>query len=157
MADRDRERDRPQPHQLQVHPQRYDPGAKSLMPKRGPTASQVIAVLTLLPVGGTLLLLSGLTLAGSVIGLLVTTPLFVIFSPVLVPAAVTIGLAVTGFFASGAFGLTGLTSMSWVFNYLRKATGSMMADMAGYVGKKTKEMGQEVQTKAHEVGKTGSR
>nr|AWA46068.1 high MW oleosin isoform 1 [Canarium ovatum] len=168
MADRDRERDRPQPHQLQVHPQqRYDAGVKALMPKRGPSASQVIAVITLLPVGGTLLLLAGLTFAGSVIGLLVTTPLFVLFSPVLVPAAITIGLAVTGFFASGAFGLTGLTSFSWVLNSFRETTGSVpemadqakrkMADMAGFMGQKTKEVGQEIQTKAHEVGKTGSR
>ena len=161
----DRERDRPQPHQLQVHPQhRYDAGPKSFMPKRGPSASQVLAVITLLPIGGTLLALSGLTLAGSVIGLLITTPLFIIFSPVIVPAAIVIGLAVTGFFTSGAFGLTGLTSFSWVLNSFRQTTGSemadqakrRMADVAGYVGQKTREVGQEIQTKAHEVGKTGA-
>ncbi|KAJ0111566.1 hypothetical protein Patl1_02814 [Pistacia atlantica] len=168
MAERDR--DRPQPHQLQVHPQhRYDhhgAGVKSLLPRRGPSASQVLAVVALLPVGGTLLALAGLTLAGSIIGLLVTTPLFIIFSPVIVPAAIAIGLAVAGFFTSGAFGLTGLTSFSWILNSFRQSTGSVpdmadqakrrMADMAGFVGQKTKEVGQEIQSKAHEVGKTGT-
>lgn len=170
MAERDRDRDRPHPHQVQVHPQhRYEhlgAGAKSLLPRRGPSASQVVAVVTLLPVAGTLLALAGLTLAGSLIGLLVTTPLFIIFSPVIVPAAIAIGLAMTGFFTSGAFGLTGLTSLSWILNSFRQSSGSVpemadqakrrMADMAGYVGQKTKEGGQEIQSKPPEVGKTGT-
>ncbi|XP_044503939.1 oleosin H1-like [Mangifera indica] len=170
MAERDRDRDRPHPHQVQVHPQhRYEhlgAGAKSLLPRRGPSASQVVAVVTLLPVAGTLLALAGLTLAGSLIGLLVTTPLFIIFSPVIVPAAIAIGLAMTGFFTSGAFGLTGLTSFSWILNSFRQSSGSVpemadqakrrMADMAGYVGQKTKEGGQEIQSKPPEVGKTGT-
>ncbi|KAJ4729282.1 Oleosin family protein [Melia azedarach] len=165
MADRDRV-DRPQPHQLQVHPQlRYDAGGKALMQQRGPSASKVLAVMALLPVGGTLLALAGITLAGTIIGLLVTTPLFIIFSPVIVPAAIVIGLAVTGFFTSGAFGLTALSSLSWVLSRLRQKTGSMpeMADqakrrvagMADFVGLKTKEVGQEIQKQAHEAGKTG--
>ncbi len=166
MADMYRDRDRPQPHQIQVHPQRggYDAGMKTLMPQRGPSTSQVIAVLALLPVGGTLLALAGITLAGTVIGLCIATPLFLVFSPVLLPAAITIGLAVAGFFTSGAFGLTALSSLSWVLNSFRQATGTVpeladeakrrMADMAGYVGQKTKDVGQEIQIKAHEAGKT---
>ncbi|KAA8548137.1 hypothetical protein F0562_004601 [Nyssa sinensis] len=145
MADR--------PHQLQVHPQhRYDAGVKSLIPQRGPSATQILAVITLLPVGGTLLCLSGITLVGTLIGLALTTPLFILFSPVLVPAAITICLAVTGFLASGAFGLTALTSLSWLFNWLRRAIAAMpeqfdqakrrMQDMAVQMGQKTKEMGQ---------------
>ncbi|CAA6673064.1 unnamed protein product [Spirodela intermedia] len=94
-------------------------GVKGLMPEKGPSASQVLAVATLLPIGGVLLALSGATLAGTVIGLAVTAPLFIIFSPVLVPAAIVVTLAVTGFLASGAFTLTGLSSISWLVNYLR--------------------------------------
>ena len=157
-------RDRQPAHQIQVHPRAYDPGMKTHMQQRGPSTSQVLAVLALLPVAGTLLALAGITLTGTVIGLCVATPLFIIFSPVLVPAAITIGLAVTGFFTSGAFGLSALSSLSWVLNSFRQATGTMpemadqakrrMADMAGYVGQKTKEVGQEIQSKAHEVGRT---
>ncbi|XP_022873709.1 oleosin 18.2 kDa-like [Olea europaea var. sylvestris] len=157
MADRDR----PQPHQVQVHTQsRYDQGGGMKFPQKGPSTSQVLAVVTLLPVGGTLLALAGLTLVGSLIGLAVTTPLFIIFSPVLVPAAILIGLAVTAFLTSGAFGLTGLSSLSWVVNSLRQVTGAMqeqldyakrqMADTATHVGQKTKETGQVIQPKAQE-------
>ncbi|XP_015897790.3 oleosin Ara h 10.0102 [Ziziphus jujuba] len=168
--------DRPQPHQIQVHPQhpyggvqhQYGgAGGKNVYSQqqhnRGPSTSQVLAVLTLLPVGGTLLALAGITLTGTIIGLAVTTPLFLIFSPVLVPAGLTIGLAVAAFLTSGAFGLTGLSSLSWFFNFFRQATGSTgsvqeqldrakkrMLDVAEYTGHKTKDVGQEIQTKAQE-------
>lgn len=159
MADR--------PHQLQVHPQRghghYEGGIKNQR-GGGPSAVKVMAVLAALPVGGTLLALAGLTLAGSVIGLLVTSPLFIIFSPVLVPAAIVVGLAVAGFLSSGALGLTGLSSLSWVLNYLRCASQSLpremdqakrrMQDMAAFVGQKTREVGQEIQSRAQEGRRT---
>lgn len=115
MADRDR--DRLQPHQLQVHP-RYEGGMK--LADRGgggPSASKVLAVMASLPVGGTLLALAGFTLLMTVVGLAITTPLFIIFSPILLPAAIVVGLAVTGFLTSGAFGLTALSSLSWVIRY----------------------------------------
>ncbi|EOY02487.1 hypothetical protein QUC31_018145 [Theobroma cacao] len=155
MADRDR------PHQIQVHQHhRFDQGGKNYQSASGPSATQVLAVLTLLPVGGILLALAGLTLTGTVIGLCVATPLFIIFSPVLVPAAIAVGLAVAGFLSSGAFGLTGLSSLAYVFNRLRRATGTeqldmdqakrRMQDMAGYVGQKTKEVGQKIEGKANE-------
>ncbi|GAB4858816.1 hypothetical protein Ancab_010294 [Ancistrocladus abbreviatus] len=156
MADRDRDRDRPY-HQLQVHPQK---GGGS----QGPSTSQVVAVITLLPVSGTLLVLASLTLLGSAIGLIVTTPLFILFSPVIVPAAILLGLAVTGFLSSGAMGLTGLSALSKAVDYLRGMAGGRlvpehvdqakrrMQDMVGYAGQKTKETGQMIQGKAQEGG-----
>lgn len=173
-----------QPHQVQVHttthryeagvvpPQRYETGAMippryegGIKPspypssERGPSTSQVLAVIAGLPVGGILLLLAGLTLAGTLAGLTVATPLFILFSPVLVPATVVIGLAVAGILTSGAFGLTALSSFSWILNYIRETQGPMpeslavvaksqLADAADYVGQKTKEVGQ----KTKEVG-----
>ncbi|KAH1091935.1 hypothetical protein J1N35_019192 [Gossypium stocksii] len=130
----------------------------------GPSTTQVLTVLTLLPIGGTFLALAGLTLTGTVIGLCMATPLFVIFSPILVPAAIAVFMAVAGFLSSGAFGLTGLSSLSYVFNRFRQATGTEqfdadrtkrgMQDMVGYVGQKTKEAGQTIENKAHEGGRT---
>nr|AAX49391.1 OLE-3 [Coffea canephora] len=156
MADRDRS----PPQQLQVHHQHLgygEGGVKTLFPQTGPSAIQVLAVVTLLPVGGTLFGLAGLTLVGTLIGLALTTPLFVICSPVLVPAVVLFGLAVTGFLSSGAFGLMGLSSLSWVLNCFRqKATEQMddarrrMQEAAGQLGQKTKEVGERIQTKAQE-------
>ncbi|KAL3567842.1 hypothetical protein D5086_030493 [Populus alba] len=147
--------DRKQPHQVQVQVH----GLRGQQ-QQGPSASKVLTVLTMLPVGGGLLALAGITLVGTLIGLTVTTPLFILFSPVLVPAALLIGFAVTSFSASGALGLTGFRSLSWVASYVQEATRTMpesldqakrrMQDMAGYVGQRTKEVGQEIQRKAHE-------
>ncbi|KAL9272121.1 Oleosin 5-like protein [Drosera capensis] len=154
MADRDRgDRDRPQ-HQLQVHPQKGGG-------RQGPSTSQVLAVITLLPVSGTLLALAGLILAGSLIGLALATPLFLLFSPVLVPAAILLGLAVTGFLSSGAMGLTGLSALARVVEYVQGVMGRSvpeqmeyakrrMQDVAGYGGQKIKEVGQTIQTKAQQ-------
>ncbi|KAI3848514.1 hypothetical protein C5167_023434 [Papaver somniferum] len=152
-------------HQMQQHGMQHgqhQPGGamKSLLPEKGPTTSQVVAVVTLFPVGGILLTLAGLILTGTIIGLAVATPLFVIFSPVLVPAAITIGLAVMGFLTSGAFGLTALSSLSWIINYIRGArvpetldqARRRMQESAGQmtqqVGQKAKDVGQTIQQKA---------
>lgn len=140
--------DRSPIHQVQMHPQlRHE--------QKVPSSSKALVMVTLLPISGGLLALSGVTLIGSLIGLAITTPLFFIFSPVLVPAAFVLGIAVVACLASGAFGLTGMTSLSWMLQYHRQATQAMpeqldqvmkrIQDMAAFVGQKTKEMGQEIQ------------
>ncbi|KAJ8449072.1 hypothetical protein Cgig2_004127 [Carnegiea gigantea] len=145
MADPTQRRDyQPPQQQLQQKGQEAVDSFKSFLHEKAPSTSQVIALVTLFPVGAFLLFLAGLALTGSVLGLAVTAPLFVIFSPVIVPAALTIGLAVTGFLASGAFGITGLSAFSWIVT--RRAR-----EMARDVGQKTKEAGQEVSGKAREA------
>ncbi|OIW14425.1 hypothetical protein TanjilG_20871 [Lupinus angustifolius] len=183
--------DRSTPHQVQVHttttrydtptnPQgRYRSGGSggvggvntattNIFPEKGPTTSQVLAILAGLPVSGILLALAGLTLVGTLTGLAITTPLFILFSPVLVPATIVIGLSIAGFLTSGACGVTALSSFSWVTEYIRQTQGTVpeqlesakqgLADVAGYVGQKTKEVGQktkdvgqEIQTKAQDA------
>lgn len=139
-------------HQIQPRPTE---AIKSILPEKRPSTSQVLAVVTLLPVGGVLLGLAGLLLVGTLIGLAVTTPLFVIFSPILVPAVITIAFAVVGFLTSGAFGITALSSLSWMVNYMRQMRGTVpehlehakrrVQDTAGQVGQRTREMGQRAQ------------
>ncbi|XP_071734986.1 oleosin 16.4 kDa-like [Rutidosis leptorrhynchoides] len=162
------------PHQVQVHTigqphGRFDQHGgenKSLYyNQQGPSKSKVLAVMALLPVGGALLGLAGITLAGTMIGLAVATPLFIIFSPILVPAVLAIGLAVAGFLTSGTFGLTGLSSLSFLVNSLRQLTGTVpgevdsakrrLQDLVDYTGQKTKDVGQTIQDKAHEIGPEG--
>ncbi|KAJ4782547.1 Oleosin [Rhynchospora pubera] len=93
---------------------------KAVAPPKGPSrASHVTALVTLLPLGGTLLGFSGVTLACTTVGLAVLTPLFILFSPIIVPAVLTVGLAVTGFLVSGALGLAALSAFSWIFSYFR--------------------------------------
>lgn len=137
-------------------PQQQHTGAmKNPHEQTGPSASKILAVVTLFPLGGLLMLLAGITLTGTLIGLFVTTPLFVIFSPLLVPAALTIALAVTGFLTSGAFGITALSSLSWIINYFRQVRGSVPEQLehakrrveytAGNMGQRVKEAGQRTQ------------
>ncbi|KAL5724932.1 Oleosin 18.2 kDa-like [Ranunculus cassubicifolius] len=116
--------------------------AKSMFPKEGPSAAQIVAVITLLPLGGLLLTLAGLTFVGTIVGLALSTPVFILFSPVLVPAALTIGLSVTGFLTSGAFGLTGMSSLAWILNYLRQVVGKVTqnAQQMQPSGKEAKEV-----------------
>ncbi|XP_048444976.1 oleosin H2-like [Pyrus x bretschneideri] len=136
--------------------------------QNGSSASNILAIATLVPVGGTLLFLSGLTLAGTIIGLAMTTPLFVIFSPVLVPAALVIFLSVTGILTSGVFGVTALSSFSWLVRYLSRSRlpqtmgqkvqettgylGQKMQETAGYLGQKVQETGDFVGHKMQETG-----
>ncbi|XP_008795990.1 oleosin 21.2 kDa-like [Phoenix dactylifera] len=136
---------------------------KIFLPEKVPSASQVLVAVTLLAIGGILLALSGITLTGTVIGLAVAAPLFVLFSPVLVPAAMAIGLAVTGLVASGALGLTALVALSWVVSYMRgrrrrpegmEHAKRRMAEAAGRVGQRAKGVGQGIQEKAQEVAST---
>lgn len=164
MADPTQRTDYHPQQQLQQKGQEAVDSFKSFLHEKAPSTSQVIALVTLFPVGAFLLFLAGLALTGSVLGLAVTAPLFVIFSPVIVPAALIIGLAVTGFLASGAFGITGLSAFSWIVNYFRgyrTSGGPSMGmgmeqvtrrahEMAREVGQKTKEAGQEVIGKARD-------
>ncbi|CAM8938157.1 unnamed protein product [Rhodiola kirilowii] len=159
-------------HQLQVHSQhhpqytdksRFTGGGGQLQHHQlqgggGPSTTKVLTVMGLLPVGATFLALAGLIFAGTMTGLAITFPLFVLFSPVLVPAALAIGLAVTGIVTSGAFGLTAISSLSWVLSYLRGTVPEQihqakrgMQDMTEYVGVKTKEVGETIQSKAQEA------
>lgn len=80
-----------------------------------PKGKQLVKAATAVTAGGSLLVLSGLTLAGTVIALTVATPLLIIFSPVLVPAAITVVLIITGFLASGGFGIAAITAFSWLY------------------------------------------
>lgn len=158
MADRDQ---RLQAHQVQIHPT-HGGGMKSLLPQKGPSTAQIIALITLLPIGGALLGLAGITLIGTLIGLALATPVFVICSPVLVPAAILLAGAVTAFLTSGAFGLTGLSSLSWVLNSFRQSTGQDPLDYAKrrvqdgtvLLGEKTKQAGETIKSKAQEGGRS---
>lgn len=63
-------------------------------------------------------MLSALTLAWTVIGLALVTPMVVIFSPVLVPAAIAGLLLAAGFLSSGGFVVAALSVLVWMLQYL---------------------------------------
>ncbi|XP_071712444.1 oleosin H2-like [Rutidosis leptorrhynchoides] len=84
------------------------------------TTTKLLAILTLFPITGFFIVLSSLMFTATFIGLTIATPIFVLFSPILVPGLLTIGFAVTGFIASGAFGISALSSLSYIVNYFKK-------------------------------------
>ncbi|KAK6929989.1 Oleosin [Dillenia turbinata] len=97
-----------------------------------PRSHQVVKAATAVTAGGSLMVLSGLTLAATVIGLTIATPLLVIFSPVLVPAAIAVFLLISGFLASGGFGIAAVTVLSWMYRYLtgKHPPGAEQLDLA---------------------------
>ncbi|CAI9784447.1 unnamed protein product [Fraxinus pennsylvanica] len=86
-------------------------------PQQHQFSHHVAKTTTAVTIGGSLMVLSGLTLAVTVIGLVLATPLLVIFSPVLVPAAIALFLIFAGFLASGGFGASASFVFYWMYRY----------------------------------------
>jgi hypothetical protein len=62
-----------------------------------------------------LLLLAGLSLVGTAMALAASMPLFLVFSPVLVPAGITATVLALSLMAGGTSGLTALTILTWLY------------------------------------------
>nr|ABQ57397.1 oleosin L-isoform [Ficus pumila var. awkeotsang] len=122
-----------------------------LQQQQHPRSHQVVKAATAVTAGGSLLVLSALILAGTVIALTIATPLFVIFSPVLVPAVITLGLIIIGFLASGGFGVAALTVLSWIYRYVtgKHPPGADQLDQARH---KLASKAREMKDKAEQFG-----
>uniref|UniRef100_A0A0D9XCH9 Oleosin n=1 Tax=Leersia perrieri TaxID=77586 RepID=A0A0D9XCH9_9ORYZ len=96
---------------------------------------------------GSMLALAGLTLTGTVLALIVATPLLVIFSPVLVPAAFAVSLLVAGFASSGAFGAAAVGILAWMYRYLQSPSG----ENAPVGADKVEHARARLDAKAHDV------
>ncbi|RDY10693.1 Oleosin 16 kDa, partial [Mucuna pruriens] len=108
-----------------------------------PPSRQTVKFITAAIIGITLLLLSGLILTGTVIGLVIATPLLVIFSPILVPAAFVLFLVASGFLFSGGCGVAAIAALSWIYNYVsgNQPVGSDTLDYAkGYLADKARDV-----------------
>nr|AAQ56114.1 pollen specific glycine-rich protein GRP20 [Boechera stricta] len=62
-----------------------------------------------------LLLLAGLSLTGTALALVASMPLFLLFSPVLVPAGITTTVLASGLMAGGTSGVTALNIIMWLY------------------------------------------
>ncbi|MED6159199.1 hypothetical protein PIB30_040056 [Stylosanthes scabra] len=111
------------------------------------TASLFLPLAILLPLGAFLFLLSGFTLAITITAIILAAPLFLIFSPLLLPLAILLGFVLTGFVASGALFVTGILTFEWLAGYLRRIgwpeqleeAKRWTNDVASHVAKRTKE------------------
>ncbi|KAJ0961883.1 hypothetical protein J5N97_029711 [Dioscorea zingiberensis] len=104
-------------------------------------------------------MLSGLTLVGTVILLTVATPLLVIFSPVLVPAVISVCLIFSGFLASGGFGVAGLSVLSWMYRYMtgQQPPGAGKLDQARQkLAEKAREVKESAQYRLDQAAHSAS-
>ncbi|XP_041999716.1 oleosin H2-like [Salvia splendens] len=140
------------------HHQGPTDAVKSYLPDNVPSTSQGLAVAILFPFGSILLSLSVLILTSTLFCIAVSAPLFLLFSPIIVPAVITLALAVVGFLTSGVFGITALSSFMWIVTYFRKMRASWpeqfeqarrrVGDAASHVGQSVREVGQKAQATA---------
>ncbi|XP_061365202.1 oleosin G [Gastrolobium bilobum] len=87
--------------------------------EHSPNSTQLAGLLTLLVTGSILLLLTGLTVAGTIMGLIFFSPLIIVSSPIWVPAGTLLFLATAGFLSMCGFGLVLVASVSWMYRYFR--------------------------------------
>ncbi|KAI4320094.1 hypothetical protein MLD38_033608 [Melastoma candidum] len=122
-------------------------------PEHRPATRQVVKAATAVTAGGSLLVLSALTLAGTIVALIIATPLLVIFSPVLVPAVITAGMLITGFMTSGGFGIAAVTVLSWIYRYMtgKHPPGADQLDQARLkLASKAREMKDRAEQFGHQ-------
>ncbi|GER34762.1 oleosin [Striga asiatica] len=135
-----------QPHYGAAHRQKEPPQL----------SRQVAKTATAVTLGGSLMVLSGLTMAATVVGLALATPLLVIFSPILVPAAVTLFLILAGLAASGGFGAAASFVLYWMYRY---ATGKhpIGAEQVDRAREKLTHAAHQVKEKAEQQIGSGAR
>uniref|UniRef100_A0A0D6R461 Oleosin n=1 Tax=Araucaria cunninghamii TaxID=56994 RepID=A0A0D6R461_ARACU len=107
-------------------------GMMAKLNEHTPNSTQVLGFLTLFISGAILLVLTGLTVAGTVVGLVVLTPVLIFFSPILIPVGTVLFVAAAGLFSVGGFGLAVFSLVSWLYNYVkgRHPPGSDQIDYA---------------------------
>ncbi|PSR91290.1 Oleosin like [Actinidia chinensis var. chinensis] len=120
-------------------------------PESGPTVTQAIRFLTAIAMGAALLFLSGITLTGTVISLIIATPVLVLFSPVLIPAGIVMFLVMSGFLFSGGCGVAAVAALSWVYSYVagKHPPG---ADRMDYVRMRIAEKARDMKERATAQG-----
>lgn len=75
---------------------------------------QLFQVVIAAVASGVFLVFAGITLGASLVGLTIVTPLFVIFSPILVPATITTTLLVGGVASATALVVTAFALILWL-------------------------------------------
>lgn len=100
------------------------------------------------------MLLSALTLTATIIGLILATPVLVLFSPILVPAGIALVLAASGFVFSGSCGVAAIAALSWIYNYVagNHPAGS---DRLDYAGSAIADKARDVKEKAKDYANYG--
>ena len=112
---------------------------------------KVAKTTTAVTLTGSLLVLSALTLAATVIGLVLATPVFVIFSPVLVPATIAVFLLGAGVFTAGGLGATATFVLTWMYKYV-SGQHPVGADQLDMIKSKIVGTAEDIREKSAQLG-----
>ncbi|GMQ03552.1 hypothetical protein CsSME_00049310 [Camellia sinensis var. sinensis] len=118
-----------------------------------PTSRHSIMLLTTSAIGAALLFLSGLTLTGTVISLVIATPVLILFSPILFPTGIIIFLATAGFLFSGSCGVAAAAALAWLYNYIAgKRRRGAVAEQLDYARMRIASRARDMRERAREYG-----
>ncbi|KAK6934669.1 Oleosin [Dillenia turbinata] len=119
----------------------------------------VYASVTSMAIAGPLLAMMGFTLSATVILFLISSPLLLLFSPLLFFVGLLFAAALAGFAVSAALGVAGMFAFRWVYKSGRGNGGGFVGRMVEKVsedGEKVKEEGKDwagyLQDNARAVG-----
>ncbi|OIW19709.1 hypothetical protein TanjilG_18519 [Lupinus angustifolius] len=84
-----------------------------------PNSTHLAGLLTLMVTGAIFLLLTGLTVAGTVLALIFFSPLIIVSSPIWVPLGTIFFLVVATFLSMVGFGVVAVALLSWIYRYFR--------------------------------------
>ncbi|XP_002971390.2 oleosin 16 kDa [Selaginella moellendorffii] len=146
------------------HAGRAQEQARGMMQKiqeRSPNSKQVLGLLTIITGVVVALVIGGVTLGGTVLTLLLASPVFLLLSPVLVPIGIVIALATGGFLSASAVFVGFCSVVSWLYNYARgrhpvgadqiDAAKHRIADTASHVTEKAREVTGYLQSRVPEA------
>ncbi|KAJ0049679.1 hypothetical protein Pint_16401 [Pistacia integerrima] len=126
-----------------------------------PNSTQLIGFLALFISGSILLLLIGLTVTATILGLIFFAPLLIISSPIWVPIGTILFLTVAGFLSVCGFGVAVVAGLSWMYRYFRGLhppgsdrfdyARSRIYDTASHVKDYAREYGGYLQSKVKDA------
>ncbi|KAJ6293642.1 hypothetical protein OIU76_021826 [Salix suchowensis] len=117
----------------------------------GSNSTQLVGFLTLIISGSILLLFTGITIIGAVLGLIFFTPLIIVSSPIWFPIAIVFFFAVAEFLSLCGFGLTFMAGLSWMYRYFR-GLNPPGSDQVDYARNRIYDTASHVKDYAREYG-----
>ncbi|KAK1430898.1 hypothetical protein QVD17_14002 [Tagetes erecta] len=119
--------------------------------KQVSTKTLVIATIVGITVGGPLLALMGFIFLATMTLLVISSPILVIFSPVILGAGFVVAAALAGFGAAGLMAVAGLSALGWVYRAV-KGGGELQQGLESVAGK-LMESGENVKEGVKSMGK----
>ncbi|KVI10292.1 oleosin [Cynara cardunculus var. scolymus] len=103
--------------------------------------TMLFSALVAIAVAGPLIVLMAISFCATMILFLVTAPLFVIFSPLLLAAGFVVAAAMVGLGMAAVMAIAGLAALRWVFLSFNGDAGKVIRDKVVELGERIKYAG----------------